>query len=186
MDNFNFPAPANKLIIQHKKGKRYDGSLLRLFQSEYFNIHMLFGYLLKKNELGVIDYLVNELYSESLDDLDFYLPQLCYLVLTKEITFSLQKFILETSRQQPNFGMKALLNFLSYSQDKTQLKEKAADMYGEIEQTLINLELPPKYGARPFTDKTMTAFYEKKYREEYFTYTINFWDRLKVIALALK
>ncbi|CAE7024959.1 PI4KB1 [Symbiodinium natans] len=52
------------------------GSLLRLFQSEYFDAHLHMHYLLRMEQSGVQDYLVNELYKMTDDDVDFYLPQL--------------------------------------------------------------------------------------------------------------
>jgi len=59
-----------------RKSKKQDGSLLQLFQSEFFNVHMLFRYLFEKQEEGVIAYLVNRLYAEPRKHIDFYLPQL--------------------------------------------------------------------------------------------------------------
>ena len=62
---------------KQEQNKEDIGSLLRLFQSEYFTISMLIYYLNKKfkNE-GINSYLVNKLYSISNDDIDFYLTQL--------------------------------------------------------------------------------------------------------------
>ena len=51
------------------KGSANDGSLLGLFNSEYFNIHMLFTHLYKASldeKEGVIDHLVNKLYNAEL------------------------------------------------------------------------------------------------------------------------
>lgn len=64
---------------KQEQNKEDIGSLLRLFQSEYFTISMLIYYLNKKfqNE-GINSYLVNKLYSISNDDIDFYLTQLWY------------------------------------------------------------------------------------------------------------
>lgn len=45
---------------------------------------MLMKYLQKHESAGVIEYLVNKLYSESYENLDLYLPQISYLILTKE------------------------------------------------------------------------------------------------------
>lgn len=67
---------------KQEQNKEDIGSLLRLFQSEYFTISMLIYYLNKKfqNE-GINSYLVNKLYSISNDDIDFYLTQLWYTSL---------------------------------------------------------------------------------------------------------
>jgi len=64
--------------------KKYDGSLLRLFKSDFFNVHLLMTHLLRSNNEGTLDYLTNELYTEQLEDIDFYMPQICYMALTDE------------------------------------------------------------------------------------------------------
>jgi len=45
---------------------------------------MLMTYLETKESPGVIAHLVNKLYDTTKENLDLYLPQLCYLVVTKE------------------------------------------------------------------------------------------------------
>lgn len=64
---------------KNEKDKEDIGSLLRLFQSEYFTISMLIYYLNKKfqNE-GINSYLVNKLYGISNDEIDFYITQLWF------------------------------------------------------------------------------------------------------------
>jgi phosphatidylinositol 4-kinase len=57
---------------------------MNLFQCGYFNIHMLIKWLGDNEQTGVIEYLVNKLYSETYQDLDLYLPQICFLILTKK------------------------------------------------------------------------------------------------------
>eukprot|EP00913_Durusdinium_trenchii_P020355 g19121.t2 len=46
------------------------GSLLRLFRSEYFDAHLHMHYLLRMEQSGVQDYLVNELYKMTDDDVE--------------------------------------------------------------------------------------------------------------------
>ena len=60
-----------------KKVPKKDGSLLGLFNSEFFTIHMLISHLYKaclEGKHGVVDHLVNKLYTEPIHDIDFYLP----------------------------------------------------------------------------------------------------------------
>jgi len=45
---------------------------------------MLIKWLGDNEQTGVIEYLVNKLYSETYQDLDLYLPQICFLILTKK------------------------------------------------------------------------------------------------------
>ena len=53
-----------------------DGSLLSLFKSEFFTVHMLFRYLSQATQDGVVEYLVNKLYAEPIEVVEYYLPQL--------------------------------------------------------------------------------------------------------------
>ena len=61
---------------QRKSTLTKDGSLLSLFKSEFFTIHMLFRYLSQASQEGVVEYLVNKLYSEQITNIDYYIPQL--------------------------------------------------------------------------------------------------------------
>lgn len=53
-----------------------DGSLLRLFQSELFDIYFHMYYLQHRQEPGIHDYLVNLLYRRDEEDIHFYIPQI--------------------------------------------------------------------------------------------------------------
>ena len=89
--------PGRETKIKIKQERRYDGSLLRLFKSDFFNVHMLIRYLYQHEGTGTQDYLINVLYGEDLYDIDFYLPQLCYLCLIKPEPRSIEKFVLDMS-----------------------------------------------------------------------------------------
>lgn len=55
------------------------GSLLRLFQSEYFSLTMLMKYLNKYfSRKGIHDYLINQLHTKSTESIDFFAPQLWF------------------------------------------------------------------------------------------------------------
>ena len=112
-----------------KQPKKYDGSLLGLFKSDFFNVHMLVEYLHKHRGTGTIDYLVNVFYKEDMEDIDFYMPQLCYLVLTRpnDETYSIRKFILDMSIKYSNLAFKNNLYLYSFSQDKGLLSPQATD-----------------------------------------------------------
>ena len=79
--------------FNHKR----DGSLLELFESPLFDEHKLIYYLHTQNRLPLIEYLVNKLYREYRDDvkmIDFFLPQLCYMCITKDASKPLERFLL--------------------------------------------------------------------------------------------
>lgn len=69
----NPPTASNDVFSASK-----DGSLLRLFQSELFDIYFHMFYLYNRVEPGIQDYLVNLLYRRSEEEIHFYLPQLWY------------------------------------------------------------------------------------------------------------
>ncbi|KRX13589.1 Phosphatidylinositol 4-kinase beta [Trichinella nelsoni] len=69
--------------------------LLRLFESNLFNMHIAIQYLFKSKEPGVLTYLGNRLFSYSDADVDFYLPQLINLYLNvREVADVLHPYIL--------------------------------------------------------------------------------------------
>ena len=101
---------ASTFIIKDFKKKKYDGSLLRLFQSELFNVHLIINHLLRSKNKGTVDYLVNRLYEEKIEDIDFYLPQLWFLAVSQSNKWkSLIKFLLDSSIKFYNFGIKAMM-----------------------------------------------------------------------------
>ncbi|KAM0789960.1 hypothetical protein ACM66B_005295 [Microbotryomycetes sp. NB124-2] len=71
--------------------------LLRLFQSSFFDVHLCVGYLKTyPNSIGITHYLVNRLRQFADKDVEFYWPQLCYLVITRPTpSVALENFILE-------------------------------------------------------------------------------------------
>ena len=122
--------------------KRNNGSLLRLFTCQYFNVHMLMKYMEEREQPGVIVYLINKLFDTSKENLDLYLPQLAYLVLIKEneeCSRMLEKFILEISMENPNIGFRALHYFQAWAEDySAPYSTKAMEFYNQLEGTLVN------------------------------------------------
>jgi hypothetical protein len=66
------------LVAQIYFNKKKDSSLLEMFESPLFDIHMIMRYLYSHgNRPNILEYLVNKLYKEYRNDiklLDFYLP----------------------------------------------------------------------------------------------------------------
>ncbi|CAE7785752.1 PI4KB2, partial [Symbiodinium sp. CCMP2456] len=115
------------------------GSLLRLFQSEYFDAHLHMHYLLRMEQSGVQDYLVNELYKMTDDDVDFYLPQLSQVALLRYSKSSLHRFLLDKAAQSMPFALKIHWLVRSISEDKTpELYENAMAMLSLCEAAMVN------------------------------------------------
>lgn len=55
--------------------------LLRLFESELFNMNIAITYLFNSKESGVLSYLGNRMFTFPPDDVDFFLPQLIVLYI---------------------------------------------------------------------------------------------------------
>jgi hypothetical protein len=84
------------------------------------NIHILIKYLHETQAAGVVEMLIRILKEESMSNLDLYLPQLCYLVITKrnlECVNKLKKFIVEISISNSNIGLRSLHYFHAWSDD---------------------------------------------------------------------
>lgn len=97
----------------------------------------------------MIVYLVNKLFDTSKENLDLYLPQLCYLTITKESEECgqmLEKFILEIAMENPNIGFRALHFFQSWAEDqRADYSNRALRFYEQLEGTLVNQNLPKHY-----------------------------------------
>lgn len=110
---------------------------------------MLMRYLERHESAGVIEYLVHKLYSESYQNLDLYLPQIAYLILTKQnldCVLVLQKLLLEIAMRDMNIGIRALHLFQAWSEDdKAVYYHKALEFYEMLEGTLVNLKLPRSF-----------------------------------------
>jgi len=113
--------------------------LLRLFQSEYFDAHLHMHYLLRMEQSGVQDYLVNELYKMTDDDIDFYLPQLTQIALLRYNKSSLHRFLLDKAAQSMPFALKIHWLVQSIVEDKSpELYEYACWMLNLCEAASVN------------------------------------------------
>ena len=90
----------NFMVAQTIFNKKKEGSLLDLFESPHMTVHMIIHYLHTMNKKHIIEYLVNKLHREYRHDvkaIDFYLPQLCYISITKmgvDLSMPVERFIL--------------------------------------------------------------------------------------------
>eukprot|EP00871_Galdieria_phlegrea_P005170 jgi/Galph1/5654/GphlegSOOS_G4273.1 len=82
------------------------GWLLRLFRSDFFDAWMAVTYLYRyRGSRGVQDYLCNELYKLSDEDLELYLPQLNLLVHHTQDSIALEKFVMDKCSQSMHFAL---------------------------------------------------------------------------------
>jgi hypothetical protein len=113
-----------------------------------------------------------------------------YLILSKTPSSSIiTRFILETGIKFRNMGLKSLQLFQSYSEDVgSTYQDRAMDIYEEMEQSLVNGELPfSKYGQQPKAgDTDLEEFQDKQYKSDYKDLQIQFADKLKYLSIKLK
>nr|USN34913.1 phosphatidylinositol 4-kinase [Babesia microti] len=118
----------------------YTGSLLRLFQSEYFDSFFHMYYLFSRKEPGIHEYLVNLLYSKRTEEeIHFYLPQLCQIALTKYKTSSLTRFLLDKASLCMHFALQVSWLFNAVSDDRiSELEAVALMLSQETEMAVVN------------------------------------------------
>ena len=113
------------------------GSLLRMFRSEGFDAHMHISYLFKmRDNPGVQDYLTNELYKMKEPDVDFYLPELCLLGLSRVKADKLHAFLLDKAASRMYYAVKIHWMFQSAVEDtkppiNSELLDNALKLYQE-------------------------------------------------------
>ncbi|GAA5993359.1 hypothetical protein JCM5350_005235 [Sporobolomyces pararoseus] len=95
--------------------------LLRLFESSFFDVHLAIGYLKTyPNSIGITHYLINRLRSFEYEDVEFYWPQLCYLVITRPTeSVALETFILERCEEDAHIAVIVRLPFSLSPNDGT-------------------------------------------------------------------
>ena len=136
------PAFASAAPAAVSAGLDQTGSLLRMFRSEAFDAHLHVAYLFKmKDNQGVQDYLTNELYRMRERDVDFYLPELCLMALSRPAAEKLHAFLLDKAAAQMYSALKIHWWFQSAVEDKplnAEQLETAMRLYQESEMAVVN------------------------------------------------
>jgi len=172
-----------------------EGSLLRLFNSEYFTHEHLFYYLLRKENQGIQSYLINKLYGFPVSLVSFFLPQLVNLLLTKETSTQLATFFLDASIRSHFFAVKLywLLNAAFEDGNSTEFIE---DLLHDLEMVIVNAKLPPKGQSQnspippqlfdiQVNETEMEKYTRKNIRAEYFNYQHKVTSLLCKISVGL-
>ncbi|GAA5981901.1 hypothetical protein JCM11641_001936 [Rhodosporidiobolus odoratus] len=94
-------------MASEQSGGSGSALLLRLFESGFFDVHLAIGYLKTyPNSIGITHYLVNRLRTFEYEDVEFYWPQLCYLVITRPTpSTALENFILERCEEDSHIAV---------------------------------------------------------------------------------
>jgi len=81
--------------------------LLRFIESQHFSLFMCIAYLKRyASNIGIHHYLCQKLRTYKIEDLSFFIPQLCQILVTVETeSMALEDLMLELSTQHPHFTL---------------------------------------------------------------------------------
>ncbi|KAJ8674281.1 hypothetical protein QAD02_005543 [Eretmocerus hayati] len=124
--------------------KPSEGCLLRLFESQVFDMSMAISYLFNSKEPGVQSYLGNKLFSFTHSDVDFYLPQLVLMYIQlHDLTDVLYPYLVHRCRHSVDFSLKCSWLLDAYSSDAHQPSKKKS--HGtKLKDLILSGELRPK------------------------------------------
>jgi hypothetical protein len=179
---------------EEKKGNEC-GSLYRLLQSEYFDIHMLICYIDKKEETGIVDCLVNLMHEKFINESLFYIPQLCTMITYKHYYESLENYLLDRCVDHLKFSLKIHWLISSYIENNTEPKQlkKFDKLIQRIEMTIVNARRATMSSFKLYNTlyiKSEEEVYkhslDKEYRLTYFDKVMRFYHDLKGMCEKLK
>ncbi|KAG5345347.1 PI4KB kinase, partial [Acromyrmex heyeri] len=127
-----------------KQPKPSEGCLLRLFESQIFDMSMAISYLFNSKEPGVQSYLGNKMFSFPDNDVDFYLPQLVVMYIQlHDVTEVLYPYLVHRCRQSADFSLKCAWLLDAYSSD-AHLPSKKKSHGTKLKNLILSDELRPK------------------------------------------
>jgi hypothetical protein len=184
-----------KLDTNGEKKENDCGSLFRLINSEYFDIHMLICYLDKKEEPGIIDNLINLTHSKFINESFFYIPQLCTLITYKNYSESIENYLLDRCVDHLKFSLKIhwlISSYIDHDSDSKQIK-KFDKLIQRIEMTIVNARRATISSYKQYNTlqiKSEEEVYkhslDKEYRLTYFDKVMRFYHDLKGMCEKLK
>lgn len=194
----------NNIVIQHiinniqsneRQSKKSLCSLYQMFDSDYFNIHLLINYLDAKESIGIVDTLANLMHTKYINQTYFYIPQLCNLIISKPYSESLEEFLLDCCINKIKFSIKVSWLINNYIKKSTSsAKVKYVKLKSKIEMTLINQRRREKFnnnnsitGNKKNSMNEVYRYYvNKEYQLSYFDNNIRCFNDLKQMCDSLK
>jgi len=116
------------------------GSLLRLFKSDHFDAWMAVSYLFRYNKRqGVFEYLCNEFYNLEDDEVEFYLAQICSLVVFHSNLQPLLGFLMDKASKSVHFAIKIAWMFSALSEPNNEaITNRCALLRKDTENATMN------------------------------------------------
>jgi phosphatidylinositol 4-kinase len=98
------------------------------------------SYLFRYASSGVQDYLVNQLYSLPVDQIEFYLTQLCYMLVRNHVTSkALERFVIDQCCKSLHMALKVCWQLLSWHDElDVAVTTRARDLYELCETAAVN------------------------------------------------
>ncbi|XP_046409330.1 phosphatidylinositol 4-kinase beta [Neodiprion fabricii] len=128
-------------LAQPKSSK---GCLLRLFESQVFDMSMAISYLFNSKEPGVQSYLGNKLFSFPDNEVDFYLPQLVSMYIQMhDVAEVIHPYLVHRCRRSADFSLKCAWLLDAYSSD-AHLPSKKKSHGTKLKNLILSDELRPK------------------------------------------
>jgi phosphatidylinositol 4-kinase B len=180
---------------KEEKPNNWLGSLYNLFNSEYFDVHLLLYYLDKKDEQGIVDVLMNIMNKNFINESFFYIPQLCTMITYKPYYESLENYILDRCVDQMKFSLKIywLINSYTESAEEYKIIKKYDKLVQRIEMTLVNGRRATISSFKLYNSLNIKSEEEvykhsldKEFRLTYFEKTNKFYQELKSMCEKLK
>lgn len=190
----------SRVLQNRRRGSVNNGSLYKMFNSDFFGMELLMYYLDIKTECGILDTLVNLIYKKYIHQSLFYLPQLCIMFNYKTYTDSLECYILDRCVNQMKFSLQVTWLINSYVEDNLTKKDDFESLIQKIEETLVNgnrgtklqyIQYDNSHKGRTTANSTdnndiFQASLNKEIKLKYFDKSIKFYQKLKAMCEDLK
>lgn len=166
-----------------------EDSLLRLFNCTEFTLEMLIEFLYKKENPGVLTFLINKLYYYPCQAYLSYIPQFLYICFYRENCSGLEKVLLQASIDCHNFALSLHFHLTAFLGDcQERVRPRASEFLENLDMAIVNAAIPkqvsesapPLFYGLSCESTDIDSFMSKSIRAEYFSY------QLKIIELICK
>ncbi|ODV61741.1 1-phosphatidylinositol 4-kinase ASCRUDRAFT_33370 [Ascoidea rubescens DSM 1968] len=124
--------------------------LLRLINSQHFSLFLCISYLERyASNIGIFSYLCQRIRSYKYDEIQFFVPQLCQILVTVETqSMALEDLLLDLSSQHPHFTLLAFWQLQAHLHDLSQDPESfgfqiTRKMLNSLQYVIYNATPPP-------------------------------------------
>lgn len=124
--------------------------LLKLIESQQFSLYLCIANLIKHaGNIGIFSYLCNKIKTFKYEEIEFYVPQLCQILITVETeSMALEDLLIELSSQYPHFTLLAFWQLQAHLSDLSDDPEcygfqVARRVLNALQYFLFNAGSPP-------------------------------------------